>query len=64
MDTLLSEILDKLKIINKDVVRPGSLNESAYEDLISIYEYVMKKDHFSPNEMKEIVEELGRLRAK
>ncbi|WAA08995.1 DUF1128 family protein [Fervidibacillus albus] len=64
MDRMLSEIFAKLKIINKEVVRPGSLDESAYTDLTYIYEYVMKKNHFSPNEMKEIAEELGRIRAK
>jgi uncharacterized protein YfkK (UPF0435 family) len=35
-----------------------------YEELKEIYEMVLRKNSFSPNEMQALVEELGSLRKK
>ncbi|MGD6887852.1 DUF1128 family protein, partial [Staphylococcus shinii] len=37
-------------------------DEEMYEELKDIYELVMRKPSFSPNEMQAIAEELGNLR--
>lgn len=62
IEYLISQIIGKLKMVNTGAMKSDSLNEEMYEELHEIYEMVMKKDSFSPNEMQAIVEELGRLR--
>ena len=59
---MLNDIVKKLKMANVDVLKPSQFGEEQYEDLKDIYNIVMKKNTFSPNEMQEIVEELGYLR--
>jgi uncharacterized protein YfkK (UPF0435 family) len=49
-------------MVNVDAIKPSNYTEEIYEDLKEIYEMVMKKNTFSPNEMQAIVEELGNLR--
>lgn len=61
MEYMVEEIINKLKMINLDAIKLTSFNEDMYEELTDIYEMVMKKDSFSPNEMQAIVEELGNL---
>jgi len=48
--------------MNLGAIKPSHFDENMYEDLKDIYELVMKKNSFSPNEMQAIVEELGSLR--
>lgn len=59
---MLNEIITKMKMVNSGAVTSESVNTELYEDLYDIYELVMKKNSFSPNEMQALVEELGRLR--
>lgn len=59
---MISQITTKLKMVNVDAIKSSHYNEDVYEDLYDIYEMVMKKNTFSPNEMQAIVEELGSLR--
>lgn len=59
---MITEITSKLKMVNVDAIKPSNYTEEIYEDLKEIYEMVMKKNTFSPNEMQAIVEELGNLR--
>jgi len=62
IEYMVSKIKEKLKVINFDAIKPTHFNEELYEELHEIYEMVMKKNSFSPNEMQAIVEELGSLR--
>lgn len=59
---MISQITTKLRMVNADAIKSSQYNEDVYEDLHDIYEMVMKKNTFSPNEMQAIVEELGNLR--
>ncbi|MDQ0175642.1 DUF1128 domain-containing protein [Bacillus chungangensis] len=59
---LIKEITKKLKMVNAEAIQSSDYSEDQYEDLKEIYEMVMKKQSFSPNEMQAIVEELGYLR--
>ncbi|GIN84851.1 UPF0435 protein [Heyndrickxia sporothermodurans] len=59
---MITQITTKLKMVNVDAINPSHYNEDIYDDLFEIYEMVMKKNTFSPNEMQAIVEELGTLR--
>lgn len=59
---MIEQIKEKLRMVNADAMRSESFNESQYEDLLYLYEMVMKRDSFSPSEMQAIVAELGSLR--
>ncbi|MGE8203077.1 DUF1128 domain-containing protein [Heyndrickxia sp. NPDC080065] len=59
---MISQITTKLRMVNVDALKSSDYNEEIYDDLRDIYEMVMKKSTFSPNEMQAIVEELGNLR--
>ncbi|KYD03509.1 DUF1128 domain-containing protein [Heyndrickxia sporothermodurans] len=62
IEYMISQITTKLRMVNADAIKSSQYNEDVYEDLHDIYEMVMKKNTFSPNEMQAIVEELGNLR--
>lgn len=62
VEFMIEEIKGKLKVLNFGAIRPTHFDENMYEELKEIYELVMKKNSFSPNEMQAIVEELGSLR--
>lgn len=62
IDYMVNQIVGRLKMVNVGAVKIESLNSELYEELVEIYEMVMKKDSFSPNEMQALAEELGRLR--
>jgi len=59
---MIEKIKEKLKVLNFGAIKPSHFDEDLYEDIKEIYEHVMKKDSFSPNEMQAIAEELGNLR--
>ena len=59
---MIEKIKEKLKVMNLGAIKPSHFDENMYEDLKDIYDLVMKKNSFSPNEMQAIVEELGSLR--
>jgi uncharacterized protein YfkK (UPF0435 family) len=59
---MITQITTKLKMVNAEAIKATNYNEEVYDDLQEIYEMVMKKNTFSPNEMQAIVEELGNLR--
>lgn len=61
---MVSNILEKLNFINMDALKSSDYDESRYEELVDIYELVMKRSSFSPAEMQAIAEELGSLRIK
>lgn len=62
IEYLIGQITEKLRMVNTAAMRAESINNEMYEELVEIYEMVMKKEHFSPGEMQALVEEIGRLR--
>ena len=62
VEYMIEEIKQKLKVLNLGAIKPSHFDGEMYEELKEIYELVMKKASFSPNEMQALVEELGNLR--
>ncbi|KGM45073.1 DUF1128 domain-containing protein [Neobacillus niacini] len=62
VEYMIEQIKEKLKVLNLGAIKPSHFDEDMYEELKEIYEMVMKKPSFSPNEMQALVEELGSLR--
>ncbi|WP_191559638.1 DUF1128 domain-containing protein [Metabacillus idriensis] len=62
VEYMIEQIKEKLRVINIGAIKPSHFDEEMYEELKDIYDLVMKKSTFSPNEMQAIVEELGNLR--
>lgn len=62
VEYMIEKVKDKLKVMNLGAIKPSHFDENMYEELKEIYDLVMKKDTFSPNEMQALVEELGNLR--
>jgi len=61
---MVDTISKKLNFINTDIMKASQFDEEKYEELFDIYQLVIKRDHFSPNERQAIAEELGSLRKK
>ena len=59
---MIEQIKEKLRMVNVDAMQSNQFDEGKYEDLLYLYEMVMKRDSFSPSEMNAIVAELGTLR--
>lgn len=59
---MIEEIKNKLRMVNADAMKPEHFDTDNYEDLVFLYETVMKRNAFSPSEMQAIVAELGALR--
>lgn len=62
VEYMIEQIKEKLNVINFEAIKPSHFDEEMYEELTDIYNHVMKRNTFSPNEMQAIVEELGNLR--
>jgi uncharacterized protein YfkK (UPF0435 family) len=62
VEFMIEQIKEKLKVLNLGAIKPSHFDEEMYEELKEIYEMVIKKPSFSPNEMQALVEELGNLR--
>ncbi|MDM5226939.1 DUF1128 domain-containing protein [Cytobacillus sp. NJ13] len=62
VEFMIEGIKEKLKVLNLGAIKPSHFDEEMYEELKDIYDLVMKKNSFSPNEMQALVEELGNLR--
>jgi uncharacterized protein YfkK (UPF0435 family) len=62
VEFMIEKIKEKLKVLNFGAIKPSHFDENMYEELKEIYDLVMKKSSFSPNEMEAIAEELGSLR--
>ena len=59
---MIDQMKDKLRMVNVDAMKSENFSEEQYEDLLYLYNMVMKRDSFSPSEMQAIVAELGSLR--
>ncbi|WP_066069400.1 DUF1128 domain-containing protein [Neobacillus soli] len=64
VEYMIEQIKEKLKVLNLGAIKPSHFDEEMYEELKEIYDMVLKKNSFSPNEMQALVEELGSLRKK
>lgn len=64
VEYMIEQIKEKLKVLNFGAIKPSHFDEEMYEELKEIYEMVLRKNSFSPNEMQALVEELGNLRKK
>ncbi|MGG3467803.1 DUF1128 domain-containing protein [Neobacillus pocheonensis] len=64
VEFMIEQIKEKLKVLNLGAIKPSHFDEEMYEELKEIYEMVLRKNSFSPNEMQALVEELGSLRKK
>lgn len=64
VEYMIEQIKEKLKVLNLGAIKPSHFDEEMYEELKEIYEMVLRKNSFSPNEMQALVEELGSLRKK
>ncbi|WML28693.1 DUF1128 domain-containing protein [Neobacillus sp. OS1-32] len=64
VEYMIEKIKEKLKVLNLGAIKPSHFDEEMYEELKEIYEMVLRKNSFSPNEMQALVEELGSLRRK
>lgn len=62
IEYMVTEITQKLKILNVGILKSSHFSEEAYEDLLDIYMLVKNKEHFSISEMQAIAEELGNLK--
>jgi uncharacterized protein YfkK (UPF0435 family) len=62
VEFMIERIKEKLKVLNFGAIKPSHFDENMYDELKEIYDLVMKKSSFSPNEMEAIAEELGSLR--
>ncbi|MFC6601326.1 DUF1128 domain-containing protein [Ectobacillus funiculus] len=61
VEYMVEMIKQKLRMVNVGAMRASSFSEEMYEDLVDIYEHVMKRETFSISEMQAITEELGAL---
>ena len=59
---MIEQMKDKLRMVNVDAMKSEHFSEENYEDLLYLYEMVMKRESFSPSEMQAIVAELGSFR--
>ncbi|HJV17426.1 MAG TPA: DUF1128 domain-containing protein [Bacillales bacterium] len=62
VEYMIEKIKEKLRILNFGAIKPSHFDAEMYEELKDLYDMVMKKTSFSPNEMQAIAEELGNLR--
>ena len=59
---IIDQLKEKLRMVNVDAMNSENFSEDNYDDLLYLYNMVMKRDAFSPSEMQAIVSELGSFR--
>ena len=59
---MIDQIKEKLRMVNVDAMKSDHFTDEHYEDILYLYEMIMKRNAFSPSEMQAIVSELGALR--
>lgn len=59
---MIEQIKEKLRMVNVDAMKAENFNTEKYDDLLYMYNMVMKRAHISANEMEAIAAELGSLR--
>jgi uncharacterized protein YfkK (UPF0435 family) len=61
---IVNQLKKKLTMANTSVINPDSFELSVYEDLLYLYNMIIKKERISISEMEAIVSELGTMRKK
>ena len=64
IEFMLNGILEKLNFMTMSAFKSSEIDEDRYEELVDIYELVMRRDNFSSAEIQALAEELGNLRNK
>jgi len=59
---MVEQIKEKLRMVNVDAMKAEHFNTDKYDDLLYMYNMVMKRKHISSNEIEAIAAELGSLR--
>ena len=59
---MIEKIKEKLRMVNVDAMKAENFSTNQYDDLLYMYEMVMKRDTITPNEMQAIAAELGAMR--
>jgi len=62
VDFMIEKIKERLNVMNIGAIKSSHFDAEMNEELKDIYEMIMKKNNFSPNELQAIAEELGNLR--
>ncbi|KGA97725.1 hypothetical protein AJ85_12500 [Alkalihalobacillus alcalophilus ATCC 27647 = CGMCC 1.3604] len=62
IEYMIEAIKDKLQFVNSGAINAKNFNTSKYEELVEIYEMIMRKSSFSVSELDAIASELGNLR--
>lgn len=64
MAYMLEQMQKQMQVVNTGVMRSEDFDVDQYEDMKDLYEFVMKKKHFSVSETEGIIQELSELRKK
>lgn len=59
---MIEQIKEKLRMVNVDAMKAENFDTEKYDDLLYMYNMVMKRNHISSGEMEAIAAELGSLR--
>ena len=59
---MVDQIKEKLRMVNVDAMKAEHFNTEKYDDLLYMYNMVMKRNHISSSEVEAIASELGSLR--
>ncbi|MGM9929034.1 MAG: DUF1128 domain-containing protein [Bacillus sp. (in: firmicutes)] len=62
VEYMVEKIIEKLRMMNVGAIKSSQFDHNMYEDLLYLYNMVMKKQSFSPSEMEAIAAELGSLK--
>lgn len=62
IDLMLTDIKNKLQLVNPDIIRAENYSTDQYDDIRDIYELVMSKSTVTVNEIEAVLAELGSLR--
>lgn len=61
-EEMITEIRQKLNIVNKALIDPDKFKEANHDEIKEIHQFVTSKDSFSPSEVIAIADALGQLR--
>lgn len=62
VEKMIEIIQDKLQMVNRAVLQPSDIDLQFYDDLVDVYEMIIKKDSFSVSEINAIIDELRTFR--
>lgn len=62
IEFIIEEIKKRLQVVNTAAINPKSFDTDNYEDLLDLYDFVVKRERFTMSEIESIISELGQLR--